>query len=92
VTCDLFQNCALHCKKYRTGQSNVQCERQGDLQCAEQSVVQWVDWVLDSGQDSKWANTQSGGPVHLSIFCSISIFLLASLVTGRRPQCSAGAD
>ncbi len=25
------------------------------------------------------------------IFCSISIFLLASLMTGREPQCSAGA-
>ncbi len=35
---------------------------------------------------------QSAGPVRFLIFCSISISLLASLVAGRRPQCSAGAD
>ncbi len=42
-----------------------------------------------------WPNiqsTQSDGPVHFFIFCSISISLLASLVAGRRPQCNAGAD
>jgi hypothetical protein len=36
-------------------------------------------------------STQSAGPVRFLIFCSISIPLLASLVAGRRPQCSAGA-
>jgi hypothetical protein len=35
-------------------------------------------------------STQSAGPVRFLIFCSISIFLLASLVAGRGPQCSAG--
>ncbi len=34
---------------------------------------------------------QSAGPVRFFIFCSISIFLLAGLVAGRRPQCTAGA-
>ncbi len=35
-------------------------------------------------------STQSDGPVRLLIFCSISIFLLASLVVGKGPQRSAG--
>jgi hypothetical protein len=35
-------------------------------------------------------STQSAGPVRFLICCSISIYLLASLVAGRRPQCSAG--
>jgi uncharacterized membrane protein SpoIIM required for sporulation len=35
-------------------------------------------------------STQSAGPVRFLIFCSISIFLLASLVAGRGTQCSAG--
>jgi hypothetical protein len=34
---------------------------------------------------------QSAGPVRLLKFCSLTIFLLASLLTGRRPQCSDGA-
>ncbi len=41
-----------------------------------------------------WAwpqSNQSAGPVRFLIFCSISIFLLASLVAGRRHQCNAGA-
>jgi hypothetical protein len=37
-------------------------------------------------------STQSAGPVRFLIFCSISIFLLASLVAGRRPQCNSGAE
>ncbi len=37
-------------------------------------------------------SNQSAGPVRFLIFCSISIFLLASLVAGRRPQCNSGAD
>jgi hypothetical protein len=37
-------------------------------------------------------STQSAGPVRFLILCSISISLLASLVSGRRPQCNAGAD
>ncbi len=37
-------------------------------------------------------STQSAGPVCFLIFCPISIYLLASLVAGRRPQCNAGAD
>ncbi len=36
-------------------------------------------------------SNQSAGPVRFLIFCSISIFLLASLVAGRRHQCNAGA-
>jgi hypothetical protein len=37
-------------------------------------------------------STQSAGPVRLFIFCSISIFLLASLVAGRRPQCNSSEE
>ncbi len=37
-------------------------------------------------------STQSAGPVHFLLFCSISITRLASLVAGRRSQCTAGAD
>ncbi len=37
-------------------------------------------------------SNQSAGPIRFLIFVSISILLLASLVTGRRPQCTAGAD
>ncbi len=37
-------------------------------------------------------STQSAGPVGFLIFCSISMFLLAILLAGRRPQCSAGAE
>jgi hypothetical protein len=37
-------------------------------------------------------STQNAGPVRFLIFCSIRISLLASLVAGRRPQCSVGAD
>ncbi len=33
-------------------------------------------------------SNQSAGPVSFLIFCSISIFLLASLVAGRRHQCT----
>jgi hypothetical protein len=36
--------------------------------------------------------TQSAGPVHFLIFCSISIFLLANLVVDRRPQRNSGAE
>jgi hypothetical protein len=36
-------------------------------------------------------SNQSAGPVRFMIFCSISIFLLASMVAGRRHQCNAGA-
>jgi hypothetical protein len=35
-------------------------------------------------------STQSDGSVRFLIFCSISISLLASLVAGIKPQCSAG--
>jgi hypothetical protein len=41
---------------------------------------------------SQTQSTQSYGPVSFLIFCTISIFLLASLVAGRKPQCTAGAD
>jgi hypothetical protein len=37
-------------------------------------------------------STQSAGPVLFLIFFTISIFLLASLVTGRRRQCNPGAE
>ncbi len=36
-------------------------------------------------------STQSAVPVRFSISCSIGI-LLATLVVGLRPQCTAGAD
>jgi hypothetical protein len=39
-----------------------------------------------AGEDLKPQRTQSGGPVRVLIFCSISIFLLASLEAGRRSQ------
>ncbi len=42
------------------------------------------------GVYSQPQSTQSAGPVHFLIFCSISIFLLARLVADRGPQCSAG--
>jgi hypothetical protein len=37
-------------------------------------------------------STQSDGPVSFLIFCTLSIFLLASLVAGKKPQGTAGAD
>ncbi len=37
-------------------------------------------------------STQSAGPVRFLIFCSVSIFLLASLVAGRRPQCTVAGN
>jgi hypothetical protein len=37
-------------------------------------------------------SNQSAGPVRFLIFCPISIFLLASLVAGKRPQWIAVAD
>jgi hypothetical protein len=47
-------------------------------------------WLLRRVK-TKRLNIQSAGPVCLLIICSISIFLLESLLTGRRPQCSDGA-
>ncbi len=41
---------------------------------------------------SRRQRTQSAGPVRFLKFCSISISLLASLVAGRKTQCSAGSD
>ncbi len=40
----------------------------------------------------KSQSTQSAGPVRFMIFCSISIFLLASLVTGKRPRRNSSAQ
>jgi hypothetical protein len=37
-------------------------------------------------------SNQSAGPVSFLIFCTISIFLLASLVAGRKAQGTAGAE
>jgi hypothetical protein len=37
-------------------------------------------------------STQSAGPVRFLMLCSISIFLLASLVADRRRQCNSGAE
>jgi hypothetical protein len=37
-------------------------------------------------------SNQSAGPVRFLIFCSTSIFLLASLVAGRRPQCTIAGN
>jgi hypothetical protein len=50
-------------------------------------------YTEDSGNLQIWPQSlQSAGPVRFLIFCSISIFLLASLVAGRRPQCNSGAE
>jgi hypothetical protein len=46
-------------------------------------------WRLHEGCPQ---SAQSDGPVRFLIFCSISISLLASLVAGIKPQCTAGAD
>jgi hypothetical protein len=43
-------------------------------------------------RQSEPQSTQSAGPVRFLIFSAISITLLASLVAGRRPQYTAGAD
>jgi hypothetical protein len=37
-------------------------------------------------------STKSAGPVRFLIFCSKSIFLLASLLAGRRPQCTLAGN
>jgi hypothetical protein len=37
-------------------------------------------------------STESAGPVHFLMFCSISVFLLASLGVGRRPQCTVARN
>ncbi len=50
-----------------------------------------VPTVCTSSSGSGSQSTQSAGPVCFFIFCSISISLLASLVAGRSPQCSAGS-
>ncbi len=47
--------------------------------------------AVAGGRGARPQSNQSAGPGRFLIFCSISIFLLASLVAGRRPQCSAGA-
>ncbi len=49
-----------------------------------------AQYILYCDQSHSQSN-QSAGPVRFLIFCSISIFLLASLVAGSRPQFSAGA-
>jgi hypothetical protein len=54
---------------------------------AHYSVLSFLRWFRVVRAQS----TQSAGPVHFLIFCSISIFLLASLVAGREPQYTAGA-
>jgi hypothetical protein len=56
-----------------------------------------VQYVVNSTYSSvcdmvKPLSTHSDGPVRFLIFCSISIFLLASLVAGRRLQLTAGTD
>ncbi len=38
------------------------------------------------------AGAQSAGPLRFLIVCSMSIFLLASLVAGRRPQCTVAGN
>ncbi len=50
-----------------------------------QLYIYWAGWYSPQ-------STQSAGPVRFLIFCSISIFLLASLVAGMGPQCTVGAD
>jgi hypothetical protein len=49
-----------------------------------------VDTAIYAGRQCWPQSTQSAGPVRFLIFCSISIFLLSSLVAGKGPQCSAG--
>ncbi len=48
--------------------------------------------VVDKISELQPQSNQSAGPVRFLIFCSISIILLASLVAGRKPQWTAGAD
>jgi hypothetical protein len=43
-------------------------------------------------QQQKQVSKQSAGLVRFLTLCSISIFLLASLVTGRRPRCTVAGN
>ncbi len=54
--------------------------------------VQYVYTVWSSITGISTQSKQSAGPVSFLIFCTIIIFLLASLVAGRKPQGTAGAD
>ncbi len=50
-----------------------------------------LNTILHFGEFLPQSN-QSAGPVRFLIFFSISIFMLASPVAGRKPQWTAGAD
>jgi hypothetical protein len=52
-------------------------------------IFTYVQYV-QKGNAGAPQSTQSDDPVRFLIFCSISIFLLPSLVAGKGPQCSAG--
>jgi hypothetical protein len=67
-----------------------------NMRSAVEQLVYWSTAVQHSLPPAwSWASpqsNQSAGPVRFFIFCSISIFLLTSLVASRRPHCNAGAD
>ncbi len=73
--------------------SNSKLESQNlcSIQCTLYTV-HFHTYLEERGWMSNSQSTQSAGPVRFLLFCSTSIFLLASLVAGRRPQCNAGAD
>jgi hypothetical protein len=57
---------------------------------ADDTTVQHMDRNVDI--QCRPQSTQSAGPVRFLIFCSMSIFLLASIVAGRRPRCNSSAE
>ncbi len=61
-----------------------------DCRCVQHSTVYPV--FTTSYIHNPLQSNQSAGPVSFLIFCSISIFLLASLVAGTKPQRTTGAD
>jgi hypothetical protein len=69
--------------KYQYGHCGDFTDVGGGLLCVQSLVYTGYSGVCPQ-------SNQSAGPVRFLIFCSISISLLASLVAGRRPQCSAG--
>ncbi len=55
------------------------------------NLLQPAQAEVELGQLSRYLASWTG-PVRSLIYCSISIILLASLVAGRKPQCTAGAE
>jgi hypothetical protein len=56
---------------------------------ADVVAIAFAEGGGDRRQETAWSQTQSNqsaGLVRFEIFCPISIFLLASLVAGRKPR------